>query len=54
MRAILLLACLFLVACAAVEQEMIIVEPVMEEPAGALEPCGDDGIGGTGCPGSAN
>lgn len=51
-----------LAACAVIEEEMVIVEPVVEEPvivddqaapAKPPLPCedlGDDGIGGTGCP----
>ena len=50
-----MLLVLGVLAACAVEEELILIEPVMEEPIVAPEaadPCdtgADDGIGGTGC-----
>lgn len=42
---------LLLAACGAVEEDAVIVEPVLEELPRAITDCGSgDGIGGTGCP----
>ena len=50
-----MLLVLGMLAACAVEEELILIEPVMEEPMvapEAVDPCDagdDDGIGGTGC-----
>lgn len=53
MRAVVLVLLVVLSGCAP-EMEMnvepIIEEPMMEEPSLDIDRCGDDGIGGTGCP----
>ncbi len=53
MRPARLLLMLFLAGCATpMEEPVFEPEPMMEEP--RLEICGDDGIGGTGCPADAS
>ena len=58
MRRVILICGIVILAGCAVEEEVVILEPILEEPAAPLnrsvdtaceDVTGDDGIGGTGC-----